>query len=74
MHTNGHLCIIILSLNIYYIRSPYCIFFIEYLPEESPEGQKHVAGLPHVCFLLYLIIVLFLEYIYNYLSYCTEHE
>jgi hypothetical protein len=38
-------------------------FFIEHLPEEGPERQKYVGGLSHVCILLYLIIVLFLEYI-----------
>ena len=65
-HNNGHLCIIILSLNIYGIHSPYCIIFIEHVPEEGPERQKHIR-LPHVCILLYLIIVLFLEYIYIYI-------
>lgn len=52
-----------LSLNIYDIHSPYCIFFIQHLPEEGPERQKHVGGLPHVCILLYLITLLFLEHI-----------
>jgi hypothetical protein len=37
--------------------------FVEYLPEDGRKRSKHVEGLPHVCILLYIIIVQLLEYI-----------
>jgi hypothetical protein len=38
------------------------LFFVECLPKDGRKRPKHVAGLPHVCILLYLIILQFLEY------------
>ena len=39
-------------------------FFVEYQPENGRKKKKRVGGLPHICTLLYLIIVQLLEYIY----------
>ena len=53
-------------------------FFVEYLPGDGRKEPKHVAALPHVCILLYLIVMQLVEYIYIYidsdLSYLTVHE
>lgn len=39
------------------------IYCVEYLPEDGRKRLKHVGRLPHVCMLLYIIIVQLLEYI-----------
>jgi hypothetical protein len=54
--------ILTLLLHIYDITSYYCIFLVEYLPDDGRKRPKHVEGLPHVCILPYLIIVQLLEY------------
>jgi len=50
--------------------SHYCIFFVEYLPEDDHVRPKHVGGLPHACILLYVITVqLFVCVLHIYLAF-----
>jgi hypothetical protein len=52
----------ILLLQIPDITDHYCIFFVEYLPEDGRRRPKHVGRLPHASTLLYLIRVQLLVY------------
>ena len=49
-------------MHIYDIPTNYCICLCWVIPWRWPKNAKHV-GLPHVCIILYLIIVQLLEYI-----------
>ena len=45
-------------------------FFVECLHEDGQKRLKHVAGLPHVCMQLNLIVVRLLVYIWP--SFCKK--
>jgi hypothetical protein len=50
-------------------------FFVECLPEHGRKRPIHVGELPHVCILLYLIIVHLSEYMWygvKTLLFCLE--
>jgi len=50
-------------------------FFVECLPEDGQKRAIHVRELPHVCIVLYLIIVHLSEYIWcdvKTLLFCLE--
>ena len=55
-------------MNSYYFTITIC--FNEYLPEDGRKRPRHIGGLPHVCILLYLIIVQLLEYIWRLVVSC----
>jgi len=50
----------------YDITGHYCIFVVAYFPEDDCKRLNVLGGLPHVCMLLYLIIVQLLEYIWRF--------
>jgi hypothetical protein len=58
-----NICILTLPLHIFDIIAIIVFLFVEYLPEDGWKKPKHVGGLPHICILLYLIMVQLLAYI-----------
>jgi hypothetical protein len=56
-----NICILTLLLHVY-DKYP-LLYFFYYLSEDGLKRPKHIGGLPHVCVLLYLIVVQLLEYI-----------
>jgi len=56
-----NICVLAELFHIYDITS---YFFVAYVPEDGRKMPKHVGDLPHVCILLYLIILQLLDCIW----------